>query len=105
MVRIRPDVSDAQALKTQLHELAHVRLEHGLGECRDPRSRREVEAESVAYVVRQALGVNTASYSIAYVGCWASEGREEDEVGACASRVVATAHKIVDRLPDSLTHL
>jgi hypothetical protein len=105
VVRVRPDVSDAQAVKTGLHELAHVRLEHGPGDCRDPRSRREVEAESVAYVVCQALGVDSASYSIAYIGGWAPRGREEEEVVACAARVVNTARRILDKIPEGLTEV
>jgi antirestriction protein ArdC len=100
IVRVRADVSDAQALKTGLHELAHIRLDHGPGECRDPRSRREVEAESVAYIVCQALGVDTASYSFTYIGSWAGSGREEEEVAACAERVIAGARQILEGTPE-----
>jgi antirestriction protein ArdC len=99
VVRVRPDVSDAQSLKTAVHELAHIRLEHGPGDCTDPRSRREVEAESVAYMVCHALGMDSGSYSIAYVGTWAPRGREEEEVAACAGRVVAGARQILDQIP------
>jgi antirestriction protein ArdC len=99
VVRVRADVSDAQALKTGLHELAHIRLDHGPGDCRDPRSRREVEAESVAYVICQALGLDTAGYSFTYIGTWAERGEEEHEVTACADRVIATARQILKRIP------
>jgi hypothetical protein len=88
-----------------LHELAHIRLEHGPGECRDPRSRREVEAESVAHVVCQALGVNTSSYSFTYIGTWAGRGREEEEVTACAERVIAGVRQILEEIPTGATAL
>jgi antirestriction protein ArdC len=101
-VRVRPDVSPAQALKTLIHERAHILLEHRPGDCADPRSRREVEAESVAYVVCQALGVDCSGYSVVYVGGWAPAGHEEEEVAACAGRVVTAARDILDRMPSEL---
>ena len=55
-VRVRADVDDAQSTKSLIHELAHVLIRPEPGEpyagaCR---GRREVEAESVAWVVAAA---------------------------------------------------
>src|SRR5687768_14644492 len=51
-VTVRPDVDDAQAVKTLAHELAHVRLhEPTIVPFDHHRGLREVEAESVAYIV------------------------------------------------------
>ncbi len=52
-VRVRPDVADAQAVKTLAHELAHIECGHtaegyDYGGCR---GQAEAEAESVAYIV------------------------------------------------------
>jgi antirestriction protein ArdC len=104
-VRVRPDVSPAQAIKTEAHELAHILLEHGPSDCTDPRSRREVEAESVAFVVCRAAGLDTSCYSLAYVGGWAPEGKEAEEVTATADRVVTVARQITVGLPGSLVVL
>jgi DNA primase len=71
-VRVRADVSTAQAAKTLAHELAHVLL-HGPKEVRyfACRGRCEVEAESVAYVVAGWAGLPTDGYSFPYVAHWA----------------------------------
>src|SRR5439155_5530455 len=49
-VRVRDDVHEVQAVKTLAHELAHILLGHS-GCVFESRSRAEVEAESVAFVV------------------------------------------------------
>ena len=71
-VVVRDDLAPAQALKTQIHELGHVLMHYA--EVREPgtaRDRIEVEAESVAYVVCDILGVDAGTYSIPYVANWA----------------------------------
>ena len=70
-VRVRPDVDPAQAAKTLAHELAHVSLHADLssGLCRGV---AEVEAESVAFLVCATAGLDTGSYSFAYVARWAN---------------------------------
>lgn len=91
-VTVRDDVDDAQACKTLAHELAHVLLHEGeltMG-CR---GRLEVEAESVAYVVSQASGMDTSDYSLAYVATWANG--DLALVTKTAERVVRTAHQIL----------
>ena len=71
-VTVRDDLAPAQALKTEIHELGHVLLHHPDdrpdGVTRD---RIEVEAESVAYVVCDTVGVDAGDYSIPYVANWA----------------------------------
>jgi antirestriction protein ArdC len=98
-VRVREDLAPAQACKTLAHELAHVELGHGNQDCTDPRSRREVEAESVAYVVAMASGLDTSSYSLPYVAGWAQPGKEAEVMADTAERVIATARRILDALP------
>lgn len=64
------NLSDLQALKTLCHETAHSLLHDN--EEGDSRSTKEVEAESVAFVVCHALGINSAQYSLGYVASWAN---------------------------------
>lgn len=94
-VTVRPDVDDAQAVKTLAHELAHVRLhEPAIVPFDHHRGLREVEAESVAYIVCRHFGLVTDDYSLPYVAHW-SEGdgvvvRETAQrVTACARAVIA----------------
>ena len=95
-VTVRPDLPDGHAVKTTAHELAHVLL-HGLN--RDDgmtRDRVEVEAESVAYVVCNAWGLDPAGYTFPYVAGW-SRG-DVALITATAERVVGCARQILDRL-------
>jgi antirestriction protein ArdC len=93
-VRVRDDVSDAQACKTLAHELAHVILHPDTAAYFGCRGRSEVEAESVAFLVCQAAGLATDGYSFPYVARWA-DGKVE-VVRETADRVLATARTILD---------
>lgn len=93
-VRVRAEVSPAQASKTLAHELAHVLL-HGPGQPTRERRVAEVEAESVAYVVTAAAGLPSEGYSVPYVAGWAAGNGEL--VREAATRVLATARLIIER--------
>jgi len=54
-------------VKTLIHELGHAL--HA-DEAVRSRELAEVEVESVAYIVCDALGLGTSGYSFAYVACW-----------------------------------
>jgi N-terminal domain of anti-restriction factor ArdC len=100
-VTVRDDLAPAQALKTQIHELGHVLMHYA--EVREPsttRDRIEVEAESVAYVVCDLLGVDAGSYSIPYVANWA--GADVELVEATAHKVLTTARQIITGLEAEL---
>lgn len=60
--------SPLQQVKTAIHEAAHMLLHEG---SMAERGLKELEAESVAYVVAQALGLETEAYSFGYVLGWA----------------------------------
>ena len=91
---LRDDICGIQAIKTLIHELAHVLL-HAEADL-SQRSVPEVEAESVAFVVASALGLDTSDYSFAYVARWA-EG-DAELVAATAKRVTVAARTIVESL-------
>ena len=90
-IGVRPDVSELQAIKTLVHELGHALLHSD-----DlPRSRavQETEVESVAFIVGDALGLDTSSYSFAYVSRWSSGDLElvretAERVGTCATTIL-----------------
>jgi antirestriction protein ArdC len=69
----------AMPLKTLFHELAHVMLGHTAegnlndGNERTPRSLREVEAECVALLCCESLGLPGAEFSRGYIQAWGSE--------------------------------
>jgi antirestriction protein ArdC len=61
MVLIRADMDDAAMVKTLIHEAAHVLLHQAPPARYLPRPTKEVEAESVAYVVRRFMGCQPTS--------------------------------------------
>lgn len=100
-VIVRDDLAGAQALKTQLHELGHVLMHRdSKHERMTTPERLEVEAESVAYVVCDILGVDAGEYSIPYVAGWS--GADPQLVQDTAHRVLATARTIVTGLENEL---
>lgn len=70
---IKEGMSEAQTLKTAFHETAHARIH--AGDTDKSREQKEVEAESIAYVVCNHFGLDTSDYSFGYVATWA--GRQD----------------------------
>ena len=97
LVAIREGMSEGQTVKTALHELAHSRLHDGDPEGMPDRAMREVQAESVAYAVSAALGLDTSGYSFGYVASWAV-GKTDEEMRACLQVVRDAAKSIIDDL-------
>jgi len=103
-VLVRPDLEDAQRVKTLAHELGHTAL-HEPDDVLDLtalacRGQKEVEAESVAFLVTSANGMDASAYSFAYVAGWAQQagGDIEATLADTATRVLGAAHRILDRL-------
>ena len=95
--RIRVEITndDAQQVKSLAHELAHGMLHEEFAD----RALAELEAESVAYVVCNAIGLPTDSYSFGYVAGWAGGSREAIAgIKAAASRIQQTADRILGPL-------
>ena len=91
LIVVDSTLSDLQGFKTLCHETAHSLL-HNTDEG-DSRSTKEVEAESTAFVVLHALGLNSAEYSLGYVAVWAKG--DTKLVQDVANRVQKTAKTIV----------
>lgn len=99
-ISVRPDVSPAQAVKTLIHELGHALLH-----AEEPvasRKAAEVEVESVAFIVCDALGLDSGDYSFPYVTRWA-EGSEE-AVKQTAERAIGCAKQILQGLEEPDSH-
>lgn len=96
---IRPGMSELQTVKTMVHEIAHSILHNSEnGEQKDvSRHTAEVQAESVAFTVCSALGLDTSDYSFGYVAGW-SEGQEAKELAASMEIIRKTAKTILDAL-------
>ncbi|MHB1772063.1 MAG: ArdC-like ssDNA-binding domain-containing protein [Acidimicrobiales bacterium] len=96
-VTVDENVSDAQSIKTLLHELAHINCGHEAAISGfTHRGVLEVEAESVAYLVCKEIGLSSESYSCGYVASWAHGDAEI--VRKTADKVIKTARSILEEL-------
>lgn len=99
IVRVRADVDDAQAVRTLAHEAGHVLLHdpsHRQGREFSCRGVGEVEAESVAFLVTHAHGLDSAQYTFRYVAGWAEDALTSAPVGQTLADVItATGSRVV----------
>lgn len=100
---LRPEMSQIQTIKTLIHEIAHAKLHDQRDvspEERKQRNEKEVEAESIAYVVCQHFGIDTSEYSFGYVAGW-SKGKELTELKESLDCIHSTAGEIIAALDDT----
>ena len=92
--------TNALKLKTLYHEYAHSQL-HGLKSVfKDrPRAYQETQAEAVAYVAMQNIGVDTGNYSLGYVATWA---KDKAVIHSALSEIQQVSNKVIE-LSDGLT--
>ena len=103
-IAIQDGMSEVQTIKTLLHEMAHQKLhDKDAVAAADYVSRngKEVEAESVAYVVCQHYGINTSDYSFSYVAGW-SEGKETPELKSSLDKIRQTAADFIYQIDQKL---
>lgn len=101
-IRVRADVDEVMACKSLCHEVAHA-LTMTPVDVRTyaaQRELREVEAESVAYAVLGAHGVDSSHYTFDYVAGWAARAATggtsiADIITATGQRVIAAADRIL----------
>jgi len=78
LIRVATNNDGAQQVKTLAHEIGHALLhDPEVASTRDlARELKELEAESVAYVICRALGMETGDYSFGYVVGWSGSGEQ-----------------------------
>ncbi len=100
---LRPGMSQVQTVKTLIHEIAHAKLHDPTKVSRSEqkaRREKEVEAESIAYVVCQHFGIDTSDYSFGYVAGW-SKGKDLSELKASLDTIHSTAGEIIAALENN----
>jgi antirestriction protein ArdC len=92
-ILIRPGLGPAEEFSVLVHELAHEMLhKQGQGGQGISRKIREVEAEAVAFVVSQAVGLECGTAASDYIQLY--DGKKETLMGSL-ERIQATARKVI----------
>ena len=106
-IAIQKGMSEAQTVKTAIHEIAHAKL-HALPEKGqeqetekiDSRT-REVQAESIAYTVCQHFGIDSSDYSFGYVAGWSSD-KDTKELHASLDIINKTTAELINAIESKL---
>lgn len=101
---LRKGMSEVQTLKTFFHELAHLYLHNdkALGNQDLKYSTKELQAESVAFVIASHFGIDTSSYSFGYLGAWSDDKEHLRDLEAQLGIVQKSAQVLIQRLDDIL---
>jgi len=78
-IGIREGMSEAQTVATAVHEIVHARLHDPTANDVDDKTRsvREIEAESISYVVCQKYDIETGDNSFGYLASWSNHDIKE----------------------------
>ena len=101
-VAIRSGLAPAAHAKTLAHETAHVLLHSPDAKTPVARSReqKEVEAESVAYLIAAHANLDTSAYSFPYIARWANG--DLDLIRQTAERAITAARELTRALEPHL---
>lgn len=94
---LRDDLSPPEEFSTLAHELAHELLHFGDDAVRGSQTVRETEAEAVAFVVSQAIGLDTNTAASDYIQLYAGD---KDTLSQSLDRIQQTASKILTAITD-----
>ena len=87
----------AQSLATLIHEIGHALLGH-LEDAHKARDQRELEAESVSWIVCRNLGLDVDEAAFRYMAAWSRNDAMEVKLGRAAQRAAEVAQVILKGL-------
>lgn len=103
---IDSSLSEIQTVKTLIHEIAHSRLHSskntGKEDKKKTRDQRELEAESVAFIVCSHFGLDTSDYSFPYILSWSSE-RFREILKDSMSDIQKVSSYIIEKTTDAMS--
>jgi hypothetical protein len=100
-IRIKGNNPSLMKAKTLAHELGHALL-HAEREYHQyiDRSLKELEAESVAYIIMNNYGVDSGEYSFGYLAGWGDGEESIKTIQESGERIRKAAHKIISWLEE-----
>jgi len=97
-IKLRPELEPAEEFSVLTHEFAHELLHHGAGRMGMNPTLRETQAEAVAYVVSQAIGLDTNTAARDYISLYNGNAQVLTESLAAIQR--ASSEILRDLLPE-----
>ena len=106
-ITIKKGMTYEQTLSTLIHEMAHSELHNKKSlterfEGKLTRSSKELQAESIAYVVSNHLGFDTSNDSFAYLASWSKEPDDLENLKAQLEIVQEEASSLMKRIDKHL---
>lgn len=98
-IHIKNSLPAAQQLKTIIHEVAHSMLHKDSDLSKEL---KEIEAESVAFVVSNNIGLDSSEYSFGYLASWSKE-KDIKELKPLLERIHKTATNILKNIKSAQT--
>ena len=107
-IAIKEDMSNVQTMKTGVHEVSHALLHDrevmdAEGVLKD-QTTKEVEAESIAYIVCNHFGLDTSEYSFTYIASWC-ESRDMKALKASMDTIRKTSSEVVENIEAQMHEL
>jgi hypothetical protein len=96
-IQILRGLEPAARFSVLVHEWAHEILHHKDGETRPPKTVRETEAEAVAFVVSQAVGLETSTASSDYIRIYSGD---KETLAQSLDRIQQAACRIIDAVTE-----
>ena len=103
-ISILKGMSEQHTLKTIFHEMAHSELHtvEKLLETPLKRSTRELQAESVAFVVANHYGLDTSEYTFGYLASWSQDKTGLSDLEGQIKIVQKEADSLISRIDETL---
>lgn len=96
---INEGMSEVQTIKTLIHEVAHEKLHADVSDDVS-KNQKEVEAESVAFVVSNYFGIDTSSYSFDYISSW--QKKEKADVKHSLATIQETSNMLIEKIKNNM---
>ena len=90
---VNKDLEDIHTAKTLIHKYAHSILHKQTDK---DRSQREIEAESLAFVICDHFGLDTSEYSFGYIASYANN--DSKELKEILNNIQSAAHEMIEQL-------
>ena len=107
-IAIQENMSNLQTMKTGVHEVSHALLHDREvmdveGILKD-RTTKEVEAESIAYIVCNHFGLDTSEYSFTYIASWC-ESKDMKALRASMDTIRKTSAEVIENIETQMHEL